>query len=290
VPGELYIGGTGLARGYFGDEERTRKSFITHPATGERLYRTGDLGRYLPDGILEFLGREDGQVKVQGNRVELGEIESALALHPAVKGAVVVARGPRDGAKRLIAYWVPAGAGADGAADLRAHLARKLPAYMVPSLFVECAAFPLSANGKVDRAALPEPEPAATPASRAAAAAPRDPVEEKLAELGADLLGVPIGRDESFFTLGGNSLTAIRLIARLRDLFHVELPVARFFDAQTVERLAGALLRCQIEEQGDEAVEALLDEIERLPEESVDIALRRELGLLGWAGQVAAAL
>jgi amino acid adenylation domain-containing protein len=154
VPGELHIGGHGVAMGYWRDEERTNASFVTHPRTGERLYRTGDLGRYLPDGNLEFLGREDFQVKINGFRVELGEIEATLLAHEQVTGAVVTAVDAPGGAKRLAAYVTPADA---PTAELREHLAAKLPGYLVPDHFVALDAFPLTANGKVNRTALPVP-------------------------------------------------------------------------------------------------------------------------------------
>src|SRR5690606_38517389 len=159
VTGELYIGGIGLARGYWRDPDKTRERFIRHPVTGERLYRTGDLGRYLPDGSIEFLGRADFQVKIQGFRIELGEIEAQLDRHPRVSACVVTAWGPSRGDKRLVAYVV--GDGGDVPADdLRAHLAAALPAYMVPSVFVALPALPLTPNGKIDRQALPAPDAA----------------------------------------------------------------------------------------------------------------------------------
>jgi amino acid adenylation domain-containing protein len=166
VPGELHIGGIGVAMGYWRDEEKTRRSFIVHPRTGDRLYRTGDLGRYLPDGNLEFLGRDDFQVKIQGFRVELGEIESALLAHDDVGAAAVCAVGPAQGERRLVAYLTRAnhngsrdpGSGDDAlVADVRAHVAGRLPGYMVPNQFVVLEALPLTANGKVDRKALPAP-------------------------------------------------------------------------------------------------------------------------------------
>src|SRR5262249_55761477 len=153
VLGELYIGGIGLAQGYWRDPERTHQSFITHPATGERLYRTGDLGRYFPDGNIEFLGRADTQVKIQGYRIELGEIEAHLGRSPAGQASAVVARGEARGEKRLVAYVV----GDAEPAELKAHLAATLPPYMVPAQIVHLHALPLSPNGKVDRRALPNP-------------------------------------------------------------------------------------------------------------------------------------
>lgn len=157
VPGELYIGGIGLAKGYWRDDEKTAASFITHPGTGKRLYRTGDLGRYLPDGNIEFMGREDFQVKIQGFRVELGDIEAALEAHPGVRNTVVIASGPDRGNKRLIAYLVPEQDPAPDNDELCSWLSRKLPEYMIPGAFVLLDKLPMTANGKIDRRELPEP-------------------------------------------------------------------------------------------------------------------------------------
>ena len=156
VPGHLYIGGIGVAKGYNGDEKKTNASFITHPVTGERMYRTGDLGRYLPDGNIEFLGREDFQVKIRGHRIELGEIETRLQEIPGVDNCAVTVREDDSGEKRLVAYVTRDGAQLDTAA-IREHLRKKLPEYMVPGVCVVLERFPLTANGKVDRKALPAP-------------------------------------------------------------------------------------------------------------------------------------
>ncbi len=280
VPGHLFIGGVGLARGYWGDAEKTAASFITHPRTGERLYRTGDLGRYLPGGDIEFLGREDSQVKVRGYRVELGEIEAALCRHPAVREAVVMAfAGDRPGDKRLAAYVVtgvaapvspPAAAGTavtpEPAAtpeihELREHLRRSLPDYMVPAAFVFLPALPLTANGKVDRQALPRPGQH-RPEERRRYVAPRSEVETVLATICGEALGVErLGVDDDFFELGGDSLMAVRAIFRIRKAVGVELPVRSFFDAPTVAGLATLvedLLLSQIEEMSEEEVRELL--------------------------------
>jgi amino acid adenylation domain-containing protein len=244
VPGHLYIGGTGLARGYWKDETRTRASFVTHPRTGERLYRTGDFGRWLPDGNIEFLGREDLQVKIQGYRVELGEIEAVLARHPGVRDAVVAAVGEARGHKRLVAWYV-----ADSRrrhlepAELRAWLEARLPDYMVPLLYVPLEALPLTANGKVDRKALPSPESARTiPESRFTA--PRTPVEQRMARLWETVLGVtPVGLHDELFELGGDSMLALRLLAEIEKELGCRLPLAAFFQEATVERLAALCLR-----------------------------------------------
>ncbi|HKH45554.1 MAG TPA: amino acid adenylation domain-containing protein, partial [Thermoanaerobaculia bacterium] len=236
VPGDLYIGGIGLAQGYWRDEEKTRASFIRHPRTGERLYRTGDLGRYLPGGVIEFLGREDHQVKIGGHRIELGEIEAGLGEHPDVQSCVVTTSGQARGARRLVAYVVPEPAGEGAGADaLERFLRARLPAYMVPVAFVVLPALPLTPNGKVDRRALPEPEsPQPTGSAR-----PRSPVEEALAGIWANVLGLDgVGIHDDFFALGGDSLQATRVIARIRDTLDAELALRQLFETPTVAGLA----------------------------------------------------
>ncbi|HVT61657.1 MAG TPA: amino acid adenylation domain-containing protein [Thermoanaerobaculia bacterium] len=269
VPGQLYIGGIGLARGYWGDAEKTAASFIIHPETGERLYRTGDLGRYLPGGDIEFLGREDAQVKVRGYRVELGEIEAALCRHPGVREAVVLAfAGDAPGDKRLAAYVVaaassgaPASPAVPAAGELRAFLRQSLPDYMVPASFQLLVALPLTGNGKIDRRALPAPGKQPAEAARDYAA-PRTDVETALAAICGEALGVErLGIHDDFFELGGDSLMAVRAIFRIRKTVGVELPVRSFFDAPTVAGLAELveeLVLEQIEEMSDEEVRELL--------------------------------
>ncbi|MBO4228597.1 AMP-binding protein, partial [Bradyrhizobium neotropicale] len=216
-------GGAGVARGYLNRPELTAERFIASPfVDGDRLYRTGDLARYLPDGNLEFLGRNDDQVKIRGFRIEPGEIAARLCEHPLVREAVVVAHQDRAGEPRLVAYVVCASAaGADGldgrelAGTLRTHLSARLPDYMVPSAFVPLASLPLTPNGKLDRKGLPAPEDEAY--ARAAYEAPQGEIETVLAELWAELLGLErVGRHDHFFALGGHSLVAVRLIERLR--------------------------------------------------------------------------
>jgi len=295
VPGQLYIGGAGLARGYWADAGKTAASFVPDPdgggavapgapPGGERLYRTGDLGRYLPDGSLEFLGREDFQVKLGGFRIELGEIEAALARHPAVREALAAvwtgagAAGgaaatavplpgggapdrtlPRD--RRLTAWYVPAPGTAPSAEELRAFLAEQLPAYMVPADLVPLAAFPLTANGKLDRHALPAPA-RGEGGGRREYVAPSTDVEEAVAQLLAETLGVErVSVHDSFFDLGGDSLLAVRTIFRLRQALAVQLPVRSFFAAPTVAALAATveeLLLEQIEELSDAEAVGLL--------------------------------
>jgi acyl-coenzyme A synthetase/AMP-(fatty) acid ligase len=182
VPGDLYIGGEGLARGYWGDEAKTAASFIVHPATGERLYRTGDLGRYLPSGDIEFLGRDDLQVKIKGHRIELGEIETVLGEAPGVAMAVVAVVGEARSAQRLAAFYVPEAGAAVAAEELREIAAARLPSYMVPATFAALESLPLTANGKIDRAALAaQAATLSTGEGESARRAPSTPTEEKLA-------------------------------------------------------------------------------------------------------------
>ncbi|MFN8008648.1 MAG: amino acid adenylation domain-containing protein [Terriglobia bacterium] len=221
VPGQLYIGGIGLAKGYWNDVKKTDEKFIIHPQTRERLYCTGDLGRYLPCGEIEFLGREDFQVKIRGFRIELGEIEAALRQHPAVRSAVVIARGDTTSERRLIAYVVPHQDGQanaktqDGDNGLRTFLGEKLPEYMIPSGIVFLESLPLSPNGKVDCRSLPEPgEPERH--TRVAHLPPQNPIQEVMAKIWEEVLHITeVGIHDSFFELGGDSIKAIQLISRL---------------------------------------------------------------------------
>ncbi|MBV8857114.1 MAG: amino acid adenylation domain-containing protein, partial [Acidobacteria bacterium] len=248
VSGELLIGGDGLARGYLNRPGLTAERFIPDPFSGEagsRLYRTGDVARWLADGRVECLGRNDQQVKVRGHRIELGEVEAALERHAGVGRAVACVRDAPGGERRLAAYVVAAaGWGeAPGAAELRAHLRGLLPEYMVPSAFVTLDALPLTPNGKVDRKALPE-----VGAERGAAQqdfiAPRNSVEERLALTWEEVLNVrPVGVRDNFFDLGGHSLMALRVVARIHGEFGQELPLGALFEEPTVERMARLLIR-----------------------------------------------
>jgi amino acid adenylation domain-containing protein len=244
VPGELYIGGAGLARGYFQRPELTAERFVPHPFSkepGARLYKTGDLVRWLPDGNLEFLGRLDEQIKYNGYRIEPGEIEAALVQHPSVREAVAVLREDRPGNKRLVAYLVLRQERGQVPADLRSFLKQKLPPYMVPSAFVVLPRIPLTPNSKVDRQALPMPEPD-RPEFAHAYAAPRTPVEESLAGLWKELLGIDrVGIRDDFFALGGNSLLAVELFAQIERVFGSRLPLAILLQGATIEHLAKAL-------------------------------------------------
>ncbi|MER7849869.1 amino acid adenylation domain-containing protein [Kitasatospora sp. NPDC096077] len=240
VAGELHLTGPSLARGYLRRPGLSAERFVADPygAPGERMYRTGDLVRWNADGVLEYLGRADDQVKVRGFRIELGEIESALAAHPAVAQAVVVARDGRAGGKQLVGYVVAVpGAQAPATAELRALLARSLPDYMVPTAVVALDTLPVTSSGKVDRAALPAPDPSAVPVHERIA--PRDAVEEALAGVWVQVLGLDgVGVTDNFFELGGNSILSIKVISRLRRLFGIELSARSLFDRPTIEGLA----------------------------------------------------
>ncbi|MEU7861241.1 non-ribosomal peptide synthase/polyketide synthase [Nonomuraea sp. NPDC049141] len=244
VPGELYIGGDGVARGYHARAALTAERFVADPVSrdGSRLYRTGDLVRRRADGRLDFLGRTDHQVKLRGFRIEPGEIESALAAHPALAAAVVVVRGT-GGDERLVGYLVPAegGRGIPAPAELREHLRTTLPDYMVPAVYVELAGLPRTPNGKLDRAALPEPNPRHLDPA-AGYTAPRTTAEEVVAGVWAQVLDLgPVGVTSNFFELGGHSLAAVQVISRLRAAFDCELSLALLFDHPTVRELAVAV-------------------------------------------------
>jgi amino acid adenylation domain-containing protein len=239
VPGELYLGGAGLARGYLGRPERTAERFVPAPEgePGERLYRTGDRVRLRPDGELEFLGRLDHQVKIRGYRIELGEVESALARQEGVAEAVVVAREDASGDRRLVAYVVPTAALPAGwATELRAGLRERLPEVMVPADFVVFKTLPRTPNGKLDRRALPAPERGAEPP---AGVSPGRPLVELVAALFAGVLGVDhVGPDDSFFDRGGHSLKAMQVVSRVRRALGVELPLPVLFQQSTAAGLA----------------------------------------------------
>ncbi|MFF5972947.1 amino acid adenylation domain-containing protein [Streptomyces sp. NPDC012769] len=223
VTGEIYIGGVGVAQGYLGDPERTAERFLVHPVTGERVYRTGDLGRYLPDGDIEILGREDFQVKINGYRVELGEIEAALLRQDGVRTALVTAPAhARTGQRQIAAYVVPEPGAEPDPAALREALTALLPGYMVPSRFLTLDTLPLTTNGKIDHKALPTPwnDDSDTASARVA---PRSRIEERLFALWTQQLGHgDFGVEEGFFDIGGDSLHAVGLLALLRTEFGIE--------------------------------------------------------------------
>ncbi|MEH2279394.1 MAG: amino acid adenylation domain-containing protein [Nostoc sp.] len=241
--GELFIGGDGLARGYLNRPELTRERFIPNPfdEAGTKLYKTGDLTRYLPDGNIEFLGRVDNQVKIRGFRIELDEIEKLLIQHPDVKQVAVIAREDIPSDKRLVAYIVLNQKPEAIIATLKRFLEEKLPKYMVPGVFVILDSLPLTPNGKVDRQNLPDGD-RTRPDLEETFVVPRNPIEEKLASIWAELLGIePIGINDNFFNLGGHSLIAAQMLSRIRDSFQVELFFHHIFAYPTIAGLAGLI-------------------------------------------------
>lgn len=242
IPGELWIGGDGLALGYLNRPELTAEKFIPDPfrsESGARLYRTGDLVRYLPDGNIEYLGRMDNQVKLRGFRIELGEIETLLAQHPAVRAAAVVAREETAGEKRLAAYLISKSAKPPETSELREFLQSKLPEYMVPSAFVNLERFPMTPNGKVDRKAFPKPEIKSVANETAP---PATPAEIVLAKIWSEVLGVKnIGLNDNFFDLGGHSLLAMRVIEKTRQSFDKNVAMNWLFTAPTISQFSKLL-------------------------------------------------
>jgi acyl carrier protein len=245
VPGELCIAGIGLARHYLGRPEMTEARFVSDPfdpMPGGRLYRTGDLARHLPDGSIEFLGRIDDQVKLRGYRIEPSEIEAALAQHPAVREAVVLAREAEPGRQWLVAYATPRAVG--GSLDpnaLRRFLRDRLPEYMVPARFVLINEMPLTTNKKIDRKALAAPD-VATPDLGTGFVMPRDELEQAVAGVFAEVLRVErVGADSNFFELGGDSLLATRIVSQLRDAFRADITIPQLFRAASVGAMAEAL-------------------------------------------------
>ena len=277
VPGELHIGGR-LARGYLNRPELTAEKFISNPfsrESGARLYKTGDLARYLPDGNLEFLGRTDQQVKIRGVRVELGEVEAVLVQHAALQEALVLAWEDESGDTRLAAYVVADQHPLPSIRELRSFVQQRLPHYMVPSAFVLLDALPLTPHGKLDRNALPAPDHDKLEQGKAFVA-PRTLVEEEVARIWAEVLGLPrVGIYDDFFELGGHSLKATQIMSRVHASLQVELPLRTIFEAPTVEGLAAVLTRCLIEEAAPEDVARLLAELEAISDDRAIPLLRK---------------
>ncbi|MBI4470555.1 MAG: amino acid adenylation domain-containing protein [Acidobacteria bacterium] len=244
VPGEIYVGGAGLARGYLARPELTAERFAPNPfdnEPGARLYKSGDLARYLPSGNLEYLGRIDDQIKLRGFRVELGEIETRLRQHPRVEDVAVVAREEVDGDRRLVAYFVSNGESEVKSGELRRFLQEHVPDYMVPAQFVSLPSLPLNSSGKIDRKSLPSPDRQRRE-SDDAYVAPRNPVETKLAGVWSEVLKVDtVGIHDNFFALGGHSLLAVQLMYRVKEAFRVEVPIRMIFESPTVAQLAERL-------------------------------------------------
>ncbi len=268
VPGELFIGGAGVSNGYLNRPDLTAERFLTdpvHPESGRLFYRSGDRARWLPGGVVEFLGREDDQVKIRGFRVELGEIEAVLARHPAVKTAVVVLKQNANHDETLIACVVAPERPADS--ELRDFLRRYLPQYMIPAHFVFLDSLPLNANGKADRRNL------AASINLAATAAPPEQRDAGVVE--ASLLAIwrevlsrqDIGPEDDFFELGGHSLLATLVTSRARSAFQVQIPLRCIFENPTVARMARQISEYMFESREDEELARLLNEVEELSEE-----------------------
>ena len=292
VPGELLIGGMGLARGYLNRPDLTAEKFIPNPFSsveGARLYKSGDLVRYLADGNIEFLGRIDHQVKVRGFRIELGEIEAVLVDHPNILDVVAVVREDKPGDKRLVAYLISDGDHELTVGELRAYLRDLLPDYMIPSAFMILDEFPLTPNGKIDKKALPAPDQS-RPELENEFVAPRNEIEEKLAEICVELLQVEkVGVYDSFFELGGHSLLATQFISHIREEFEVELPLRTLFESPTIAELGEKILispkiseneqapKIEKEDRGEDNIEQLLAEMDDLSDEEVKRLLEEEM-------------
>jgi natural product biosynthesis luciferase-like monooxygenase protein len=280
VPGDLYIGGEGVVRGYFNRPDLSAERFIPDPFSSEpgaRLYKTGDLARYLPDGRVEFLGRDDSQVKIRGFRIEPGEIEATLAMHPPVTESVVIAHEDAPGEARLVAYVAAAPDGLPAIAELRAFLKERLPEYMVPSTFVFMESLPLTPNGKINRRALPPP-PKTAPENERTFVAPRTAVEEVLAGLWSEILGFErVSVHDNFFEMGGHSLLASQLISQLRDTFQVELPLRKLFEEPTVAGLAEVLLADPQKRSRVERIAEVLIRVAQFSEEEAEAMLNENV-------------
>ncbi len=280
VPGELFIGGAGVVRGYLNRPELTADRFVPDPFShepGARLYRTGDLARYLPDGNIEFLGRLDHQVKIRGHRIELGEIETVLEQHPAIREAIVLLREDLPGDDRLVAYLTLRDGSEPSLDELRSFLKEKLPDYMLPAAFVHLDALPLTPNGKVNRRALPAPDQA-MPASEKLFVAPGNSLEAILAGTWAKLLGAErVGINDNFFDLGGNSLRAVRLISQLRSVFKVDLPLSCVLEAPTVAELSQVMIAHEPEPGQVEKIAQLMTKIGAMSEEEARETLRKKM-------------
>lgn len=276
VPGELHVGGAGLARGYLHNPSLTAEKFVPHPFSdepGARLYETGDRARFRLDGNLEYLGRLDQQVKIRGFRVELGEIEAVLDACPGVRSSVAVAREEESGECRLVAYLVPDHEAAPAPTELRGLLRQRLPGFMVPSALVMLDELPLTPSGKLDRRALPDLD-SARPEIEEAYVGPRTPVEEVLVGLWEALLGIErVGIHDDFFELGGHSLLATRLVSRIRDHLQVEIPLMALFEAPTVAGLSSTMLRDPSGRARIEKTARLVLKLIRLPDEEVEAML-----------------
>jgi amino acid adenylation domain-containing protein len=264
--GEIAVKSRYLALGYWRKPELTRAAFVLDPKEGNKLiYRTGDLGRMLPDGCLLHLGRKDFQIKIRGHRIETAEIETALLELDVVKEAMVTAQ-PRSGEMRLVAYWVPKKDLVATVSELRGFLQEKLPNYMIPSTFMRLLGLPRTPTGKVDRLELPDPGES-RPDLDTPFVAPKTPVEEALAKIWAEVLSLDqVGIHDNFFDLGGDSLSASRVVSKVIQSFQLELPLKTLFDSPTVAEMAAVIIQNQANQATDQDLERLLSEVEAMPE------------------------
>jgi hypothetical protein len=261
VPGEIHVGGAGVARGYLNRDELTAERFLPDPysTTGGKLYRSGDLARRLENGELEYLGRIDNQVKLRGYRIELGEIEAVLAAHPDVTECAVIAREDVPGDKRLVAYLVTDQPATD---QFRMHLKRDLPDYMIPAHFVSLPKLPLTVNGKLDRRALPAPDLEAS-AAGTEQVAPRTPTESRIALIWGEALGIPSpGVHDNFFDVGGHSMKAAQIVTKLRSELNVDVGMRHLFEQPTIAGLAETVDVLAVADAGEAEVEGEREEIE----------------------------
>jgi hypothetical protein len=268
VRGEIYIGGAGVARGYWQRAELTAERFVPHPYSvrgGERLYRTGDEGLYLDNGNIHFIGRRDNQVKLRGYRIELGEIENVLAGHHTVREVVVTVREDTPGNRRLVAYVVAHDEESCSTAELHEYAQRRLPEYMTPTAFVLLDALPLNSNGKIDRLKLPAPD-GVRPEWEGEYVAPRTPLEEVIEGVWGELLSVDrVSVHDNFFDLGGHSLLATQVLARLLTLFKIELPLIAIFQSPTIAEFAGEVRAHEAKPGHADKVAAAIRRIQQMP-------------------------
>jgi amino acid adenylation domain-containing protein len=274
VAGEIYIGGAGVTRGYLNRPELTAERFVPDLLGEGRMYRTGDLGRWRADGNIEYLGRNDFQVKLRGFRIELGEVEARLLEHPAVREAAVLLREDEPGQKRLVAYLTVAGE-VPGPEALRGYLRTSLPDYMVPAAFVTLDALPLTLSGKLDRRALPVPDGDAV--AHRAYEPPEGEIEQNLAAIWGEVLKLEqVGRHDDFFDLGGHSLLAVQVMSRIREVFNVELPLSTAFQATELAALAEAVYTLQVARYQTDDIDRVAAEIDSLTEEELQALLAQE--------------
>ncbi|MEO0435151.1 MAG: non-ribosomal peptide synthetase, partial [Cyanobacteria bacterium J06656_5] len=277
VPGQIYIGGIGLAQGYWQNQQKTTKSFIIHPVIGERLYCTGDLGRYLPDGNIEFLGRVDFQLKVRGYRIEPGEIEAALRQHPEIKAAIITVFTDASGEPQLAAYYTLTSDINPNREQLQQWLRERLPHYMVPSVFMYLDTLPLTANGKVNRRQLPEPIIVSSASTKFVA--PRTPVEAIIAGIWADIIDMEVVgvHDDFFLDLGGNSLLAIQVATAMRETLQVDISLRHLFEAPTIVQQVNTILEMPEDRERIEKTAQLLLNLKELSDSEVSSSLAIEI-------------